>query len=176
MKSCDLVIRSVRAPSLNFSIQETPFSLYLTIRKSFSKSTPVISPPPIVPAALENQAILHDLENKIKSIENANLVFKESYEKALSECKECHKTIGDLKVKLKLYDVKFETQETKVDVIVNNFKLGIRILEYQIERRHSPFKFGQSYFIMCRYFCEQNCANNFSTKGLGDKRNGLVSK
>ena len=40
--------------------------------------------------------------------------------------------------------------------------------------RHSPFKFGQSYFKMCGYFCEQKCANNFSTKGLGDKKNGLV--
>ena len=48
--------------------------------------------------------------------------------------------IGDLKVKLKLYDVKFETQETKVDEIVNNFKLDKRILEYEIEWTEKNWK------------------------------------
>ena len=37
--SCDFIINSVRNSALNFSSQETPYSLYLTIRKSFVKST-----------------------------------------------------------------------------------------------------------------------------------------
>jgi hypothetical protein len=37
-ESCDLVLRHVRTSCLNFAIQETPYSVYLTIRKSFSQS------------------------------------------------------------------------------------------------------------------------------------------
>jgi hypothetical protein len=36
--SCDHIVNSVRDSLLNYSIQETPFFIYLTIRKSFSKA------------------------------------------------------------------------------------------------------------------------------------------
>ena len=35
--SCDTILHSVRSSNLNFSCQETPFSMYLTVRKSLSK-------------------------------------------------------------------------------------------------------------------------------------------
>ena len=35
--SCDFVTNSLRRSSLNYSLQETPFSMYITVRKSFSK-------------------------------------------------------------------------------------------------------------------------------------------
>ena len=36
-KSCDKIIGAVRSSGLNFSYQETPFSMYFTIRKSIVK-------------------------------------------------------------------------------------------------------------------------------------------
>ena len=36
--SCDLVMNGVRESCLNFSMQETPFSIYLSIRKSFFRN------------------------------------------------------------------------------------------------------------------------------------------
>ena len=36
-RSCDLITNSLRKSSLNFSLQETPFYIYITVRKSFSK-------------------------------------------------------------------------------------------------------------------------------------------
>ena len=78
MKSCDSVISSVRASSLNFSIQETPYSLFLTIRKFFVKSTQVFSPSQSLIG--ENPEIVRNLENRIKSVEKANLVLKQNYE------------------------------------------------------------------------------------------------
>ena len=43
-KSCDLVIESVRASSLNYNLQETPYSIYLSIRKSSLKRIPTVDP------------------------------------------------------------------------------------------------------------------------------------
>ena len=37
-ESCLSLMDTIRQSSLNFSLQETPFSLYITIRKSFTKS------------------------------------------------------------------------------------------------------------------------------------------
>ena len=54
--------------------------------------------------------------------------------------------------------------------------LGSACFETFNNIRHSPFKIGQSYFITCGYFFEQNYSNDFITKWLGAKRNGLVSK
>ena len=36
-RSCEFIINNVRMSGLNFSLQETPFSVYFTIRKSLSK-------------------------------------------------------------------------------------------------------------------------------------------
>ena len=36
---CENILSSVRSSNLNYSCQETPFSIYLTIRKSWSKQT-----------------------------------------------------------------------------------------------------------------------------------------
>ena len=37
-KSCNAILQEVRSSCLNFGIQETPHSIYLTIRKSLNKS------------------------------------------------------------------------------------------------------------------------------------------
>ena len=36
-KSCSEILNSVRNSNLNFSCQETPFSIYLTVRKSWNR-------------------------------------------------------------------------------------------------------------------------------------------
>ena len=36
-KSCSEILNSVRNSKLNFSCQETPFSIYLTVRKSWNR-------------------------------------------------------------------------------------------------------------------------------------------
>lgn len=40
-RSCEFIINNVRMSGLNFSLQETPFSVYFTIRKSLSKVTKI---------------------------------------------------------------------------------------------------------------------------------------
>ena len=137
VKSCDSVINSVRASSLNFSIQETPYSLFLTIRKSFLKSTHVFSPSPIK-VARENPAIVHDLEIRMKSAEKANLTLKENYEDAISG-EECHKTINELK-QLKLREEKIEAPKAKVIELENKFKHDKTVLEGELEEAEKKWK------------------------------------
>ena len=42
-ETCDMILNHVRSSCLNFAIQETPFSVYLTLRKSFSRSSRIFS-------------------------------------------------------------------------------------------------------------------------------------
>ena len=80
-KSCDLVLASVRSSSLNYSSQETPFSIYLTIRKSFSKATFNQSPGCDSNHQNRDQDILVEtLKSNIKALEDKNLHLVHSYE------------------------------------------------------------------------------------------------
>ena len=111
--SCDLVINSVRASLLNFSIHETPYSLYLTIRKSLSKSPNQIFAQPQQHVEPDVQVRdLESLQSRLKLVENANLSLKENYEEAVNECEACHKQIKDLESKVKdLEQVVASTEE-----------------------------------------------------------------
>ena len=72
--SCDFVIRSVRDSFLNYSIQETPFYLYITIRKSFSKAS---SDSTHISSILQQTKVSEELEQKDGDLEN--LTVKEGY-------------------------------------------------------------------------------------------------
>ena len=39
LETCDLILNHVRSSCLNFAIQETPISVYLTLRKSFCQTS-----------------------------------------------------------------------------------------------------------------------------------------
>ena len=76
--SCDKILNSVRSTNLNFSCQETPFSLYLTIRKSLVKFNNPHKPPAQAnvvdnDGASDNLAIVEEniaLKNNLKRLEN----------------------------------------------------------------------------------------------------------
>ena len=74
--SCDFVITSVRDSLLNYSIQETPYSLYLTIRKSFARSANLehclsnLGP--------QNFTEIETLKMKLKTAEEANLMLSKT--------------------------------------------------------------------------------------------------
>ena len=104
--SVNHILNSVRESSLNFSTQETPYSLYISIRKSFSK------PSEISKADIEDNtgADTHeetiiknesdDLKNELKSLQSDNFVLKNDFEEAIDECAEHLKTNKDLELKV----------------------------------------------------------------------------
>ena len=98
--SCDKVLTSVRDSSLNFSLQETPFSIYITIRKSFlrCRSDSLDKKPS---KYKEEQTSgksqeLEDLITKLKSEEKINLALKNNYEEAIEDSAKCYQRIQDL--------------------------------------------------------------------------------
>ena len=74
--SCDEILNSVRSTNLNFSCQETPFSLYLTIRKSLVKFNHAQKPPAQTNVNASTSDYLNIVEenialkNNLKSLEN----------------------------------------------------------------------------------------------------------
>ena len=81
-KICESIIDSVRSSHLNFSIQETPFSLYLTIRKSYSKRFPTqvleTSPPFLVETSREFESKIETLMTLNSKLSARNKVLEDS--------------------------------------------------------------------------------------------------
>ena len=101
--SCDKIIHCVRGSCLNFSINETPYSLYLTIRKSFSKSTEEnFSTPKNL--SQSSDADLEILRKRLELSESANNSLKLNCEEAVSECETSFKRIEDLEKKVKEFE------------------------------------------------------------------------
>ena len=90
----------------NCSTQETPYSLYISVRKSFSK------PIEITKADIEDNTVAdtHEvtriknerdtLKSELKSLQSDNFVLKTDFEEAIAECAEHWKTIKDLEFKV----------------------------------------------------------------------------
>ena len=92
MSSCYKVLEKVRETKLNYAIEETPFTVYITLRKSLNKSFQFsYKPLQILPQTnlvkAENDEI-QSLRSKLKQAEKANLNLKDSLEEAVLENEE----------------------------------------------------------------------------------------
>ena len=94
--SLNQIINCVRSSNLNFAYQETPFSLYLTIRKTnvknqqanSSQSTPVKSQNDVEALEKENLVLkntIHELEDKLNTSEDNTKVLEEKVAGAEAE-------------------------------------------------------------------------------------------
>ena len=95
-KICDVILSQVRSSNLNFVIQETPFSMLLTIRKSFNKDSrnlPTTAPRRRVPQHfdafsvdpnLEKEALIKELEAKVNSLEETKDALARKYEEEVN--------------------------------------------------------------------------------------------
>ena len=69
---CDEILRKVSSSKLNYHINQTPYSVYLTIRKKFIKEYEPINETPIVPE--ENSSY-------VSALEKENVYIKNEFEK-----------------------------------------------------------------------------------------------
>ena len=108
--SCDFLLYSVRNSGLNFSCQETPFSIFLTLRKSFVKSfQPQIK-------SQENQLFVknfktENIEEVNKSLEAALANLKNDYLDAVTDSEAKIKTIEKLNNKIDILECKLVKTE-----------------------------------------------------------------
>ena len=114
--SCDLIVNSVRDSFLNFSLQETPFSIYLTIRKSFARPKTFPDSDPISTfshnqkASDERKLLEEEIETfrmKLKAAEDSNSSLKIMYEEAVNDCEESYLRIKHLENKVDGYERKW---------------------------------------------------------------------
>ena len=98
--SCDVILNSVRASFLNYSCSETPYSLYLTIRKSWVKTSSV-SDNHQFGTRLEE---LDSLKLKLKSLEDSNESLKIKYDESVNDCEEANIKVNQLETKLSKFE------------------------------------------------------------------------
>ena len=158
LMSCDRILNSVRSTNLNFSCQETPFSLYLTIRKSPVKIINHADKPSaqanvvesvsdnLVKNLLEeNIALKNDmkrLENELeassnvgKTLESKVKVAEATLIKQYKEVQKCKDTIDkkDDEIKVLKNVIKNNNSEmTKTISDLNAFKRIIKVKEKEI--------------------------------------------
>ena len=110
--SCDHIVKSVRDSFLNYSIQETPFSMYLTIRKSFSKSRHLRNSDDVrISTFNSNDRQSEEIDaliKKLKKTEDSNTDLKDKLEEAAIELEENHK-------KIKYLNNVIDSSENKID-------------------------------------------------------------
>ena len=138
--SCDFLLHSVRNSGLDFSCQETPFSIFLTLRKSFVKSK-----------YLPNQASPSDVkEEKLigenKSFNDAFNRLKNDYEDALAELEsraqetqELNKRIETLSGKYSVGQVLIKDLDNKLKDATNE-KKKIETKYYQVDKENKTMK------------------------------------
>ena len=125
--SCNFLLQSVRNSGLNFSCQETPFSIFLTIRKSLVKSFQFQSH--------RNPSYASEIEDKFdvksylieenKSLKEAFNKLKNEFEAALSECESKNTENEDLKATIEILHEKLSTEENnnvKIEDLEANIK------------------------------------------------------
>ena len=103
--SCEHVISSVRESLHNYSMQETLYSLYLTLRKTFARSSKFVcqNSPQISPiyAFHQENTELESLKVKLKSAESSNEDLRANYVDALDDSELCHAKISELETIIK---------------------------------------------------------------------------
>ena len=92
--SVNVILNTVRDTSLNYSVQETPYSVYLSIRKSFSKGSESSQSKDVSETKTKNE--IEILEKKLKVAEDAYLNLKNLYEEAVNECESSANKIKNL--------------------------------------------------------------------------------
>jgi DNA repair exonuclease SbcCD ATPase subunit len=135
-ETCDLILRHVKTSCLNFAIQETPFSVYLTIRKSFSQSprrpadntsSLTAQPQPLGPNKLETE--LETLKKEFKflksqrdSLERVKDDISVKFEEEVILSEHLTQELTSKNEKLLFMHAKFEELEDKAAKIENENK------------------------------------------------------
>ena len=114
--SCEHIISSVRESQLNYSMQETPYSLYLTVRKTFARSSTafgqnLLRSPLNIP---QENSELESLKVKLKLAESSNENLRAKYVDAVDDSELCHAKLSELEAVIKKLNDN-ESENTSTD-------------------------------------------------------------
>ena len=109
--SCAQIMKCSGTFSLNFSINETLYSIYLTVRKSFSKSSENFPAPISTTQEGDKASELECLAKQLKVSESANFSLQKNFEDALNECETYLKQMDALEMKVNFFEEKDKSKE-----------------------------------------------------------------
>ena len=164
--SCSIIMNTVKSLPLNYNITETPYSIYLTLRKSLLKNSEGLK--------VENK------DEKIRKLELANSNLSASLEDAVNECEEHAKTISELKVTVKNLLDKLDTSEKKCsetfaqntlkDAELEDNKTKNKTLVAEIKSQKKDFKELSKDFDLLKHESSQSKISFESKVELLEKR------
>ena len=142
--SCDFILKNVRSSSLNYSVQETPFSQFLTIRKSLVKIRSIRSdfdprdcsqldteqssvkvPEKSTAKNPEDPIALHDhskCQTKHKNLEKFLHKLQNEYEEVVIDVEAKYKTIRDLNEQINYLQASKNKTETALETTIKTLK------------------------------------------------------
>ena len=136
--TCNSLLQNIRSSGLNFSFQETPLSVYVTLRKSFFKPKPnQPSPPEGVDVTKTSTEIksetcwkfqFEQLMAKYKELDKAYSDMKNEFEEAIDDCGDKNKIIDDLRRSSNYRSKEVEEMQAKC----NTFEIEKKNLETKI--------------------------------------------
>ena len=101
---CNLILQNVRSCGLNYTSQETPFSIYITLRKSLvtyksSHASPEVKSDPELysqsPTKCDFNHNYEKLEKSYNILQKAYDTLKDDFEDAVNECEHKNKIISE---------------------------------------------------------------------------------
>ena len=116
--TCHSVINSITSSNLNYSIQQTPYSIYLTIRKSLQKSRNFF---PVVEPKINSKKVISDQEvlaSRVLVLEEANRHLKEQLEDEIDTNEAKNNTIFELESKVESLHNQLINYATETEVII----------------------------------------------------------
>ena len=137
---CNSVLDHVRSTNLNFLSQETSYSVYLTIRKSFVKNVPNQYPAdhltprdeqvhtPVTEANNVYEAELNHVKTKLYQMEAANATLTKAFEDEVEASNNLKMQLNDAGNKLDNLHSNFSQQKAKLENIMN--------AKIQLEKKH----------------------------------------
>ena len=133
---CDLLLQSIRASGLNYTSQETPYSIYVTLCKSFTKTGSIQNQDSkLVPELCtrnqnhglaklkeENEILLKDQKNMEEAFDN----LKNCYNDAIEENAQNKKVIENL-------EAVSEEKATRIKFLEFNLFQTVSMLSFELQ-------------------------------------------
>ena len=119
--SSDFLLHSVRSSGLNYVCQETPFSIFLTVRKTFVKSTTPSNTTSILEPEkcnVKQEKLLED-NNSLKEAFNR---LKNDYGDAIEQCESYSQVIEELNKTNQVLNKKLSDEKAVNENVENKIK------------------------------------------------------
>ena len=114
---CENVLECLKSSNLNFLIQESPYSVYVTIRKRFLKNSPQKIPSPKRTEEILKQRLYY-MESLFGSVSEENVALKSDIENKRKEIEALKQEVVNLENKSEFKTAEiFELNKTVLEVI-----------------------------------------------------------